>query len=93
MSFTSMVIICYLCRYNHLMFADYREPLVEVASQLLVVLLDHDTGQASAAPDSPDIAGPSTQDLEVPGYFFSGFFHITDLCTCTMFMHNPDLYM
>lgn len=31
--------------YNHLMFADYREPLVEVAAQLLVVLLDHDSMQ------------------------------------------------
>ena len=31
------------------MFADYREPLVEVASQLLVVLLDHDTMQHTAA--------------------------------------------
>ena len=27
------------------MFADYREPLVEVAAQLLVVLLDHDSMQ------------------------------------------------
>ena len=35
--------------YNHLMFADYREPLVEVAAQLLVVLLDHDTMQPTAA--------------------------------------------
>lgn len=29
------------------MFADYREPLVEVAAQLLVVLLDHETIQQS----------------------------------------------
>ena len=29
------------------MFADYREPLVEVAAQLLVVLLDHETMQQS----------------------------------------------
>lgn len=32
-----------------MMFADYREPLVEVASQLLVVLLDHDTMQQAAS--------------------------------------------
>ena len=31
------------------MFADYREPLVEVAAQLLVVLLDHETMQQAAA--------------------------------------------
>ena len=30
------------------MFADYREPLVEVAAQLLVVLLDHETMQQAA---------------------------------------------
>ena len=41
---------CFLisCSYNHLMFADYREPLVEVAAQLLVVLLDHETMQQAA---------------------------------------------
>lgn len=31
------------------MFADYREPLVEVAAQLLVVLLDHETMQQASA--------------------------------------------
>ena len=57
------------------MFADFREPLVEVASQLLVVLLDHDSSQGtSAAPDSPDIAGPSTQDLEVQNLCNALFF-------------------
>ena len=30
------------------MFADYREPLVEVAAQLLVVLLDHETMQQAS---------------------------------------------
>lgn len=44
---TSCFVISY--RYNHLMFADYREPLVEVAAQLLVVLLDHETMQQAAA--------------------------------------------
>ncbi|XP_020611315.1 protein HID1-like [Orbicella faveolata] len=54
--FTSLLnIVCcydplgYGVPYNHLMFADYREPLVEVAAQLLVVLLDHETMQQAAA--------------------------------------------
>ncbi|KAK2572080.1 Protein HID1 [Acropora cervicornis] len=45
--------------YNHLMFADYREPLVEVAAQLLVVLLDHETmQQASAVMNGTDVENP-----------------------------------
>lgn len=45
--------------YNHLMFADYREPLVEVAAQLLVVLLDHETmQQASAVMNGADVENP-----------------------------------
>ena len=45
-----------------MMFADYREPLVEVASQLLVVLLDHDTIQqiTAAAANGPN-ADPSVE--------------------------------
>ena len=27
--------------YNHLLFSDTREPLVEIAAQILVVTLDH----------------------------------------------------
>lgn len=30
--------------YNHLLFQDYQEPLVEVCLQLLIVTLDHDVG-------------------------------------------------
>ena len=41
------------------MFADYREPLVEVAAQLLVVLLDHETmQQASAVVNGTDAENP-----------------------------------
>ncbi|XP_071796675.1 protein HID1-like isoform X3 [Asterias amurensis] len=36
--------------YNHLMFADHREPVVEVASQILVVTLDHDTVHSQVPP-------------------------------------------
>lgn len=31
--------------YNHLLFADSLEPLVDVALQILIVTLDHDTSE------------------------------------------------
>ena len=33
--------------YNHLMFHDAREPLVEIAVQLLIVVLDHEPSTIS----------------------------------------------
>ncbi|XP_068633146.1 protein HID1 [Battus philenor] len=42
--------------YNHLLFADTLEPLVEVALQVLIVALDHDTNNISAA--EPDEVVP-----------------------------------
>ncbi|MPC67726.1 Protein HID1 [Portunus trituberculatus] len=33
--------------YNHLLFSDYREPLVEVALQILITTLDHDITSTS----------------------------------------------
>ncbi|XP_048575921.1 protein HID1 [Nematostella vectensis] len=41
--------------YNHLMFTDFKEPMVEVAAQLLVVLLDHDGGDGQN-PINDDLA-------------------------------------
>lgn len=35
--------------YNHLLFNDYIEPLVEVALQILIVTLDHDTSTTASA--------------------------------------------
>lgn len=35
--------------YNHLLFNDYIEPLVEVALQILIVTLDHDTSSSASA--------------------------------------------
>lgn len=34
--------------YNHLLFNDYLEPLVEVALQILIVTLDHDINTNSS---------------------------------------------
>lgn len=42
--------------YNHLLFSDYREPLVEEAAQVLIVTLDHD----SATSVSPTVDGTTT---------------------------------
>ncbi|XP_054290315.1 protein HID1 isoform X1 [Macrosteles quadrilineatus] len=40
--------------YNHLLFSDAREPLVDTALQILIVTLDHDTSQGddTTAPDN-----------------------------------------
>ncbi|XP_034563422.1 protein HID1-like [Notolabrus celidotus] len=35
--------------YNHLLFSDHREQLVEQAVQILIVTLEHDTGSAASA--------------------------------------------
>ena len=50
------------------MFADYREPLVEEAAQLLVVLLDHETmQQAAAAVNGTDV----DHSFEVNSMYYS----------------------
>ncbi|KAL8163252.1 UNVERIFIED_CONTAM: cell wall biogenesis protein [Gekko kuhli] len=61
--FTSLLnIICaydpvgYGIPYNHLLFSDYREPLVEQAAQVLIVTLDYDTSTSS----SPTVDGTTT---------------------------------
>ncbi|XP_035793823.1 protein HID1-like [Anopheles albimanus] len=44
--------------YNHLLFTDTLEPLVEVCLQLLIVTLDHDiTGNAAGTPGGQQAAG------------------------------------
>uniref|UniRef100_H3AL71 HID1 domain containing n=1 Tax=Latimeria chalumnae TaxID=7897 RepID=H3AL71_LATCH len=42
--------------YNHLLFSDYRENLVEVAAQVLIVNLDHDSSNSA----SPSVDGTYT---------------------------------
>uniref|UniRef100_A0A8C9VAA4 HID1 domain containing n=1 Tax=Scleropages formosus TaxID=113540 RepID=A0A8C9VAA4_SCLFO len=73
--FTSLLnVVCaydpvgYGIPYNHLLFSDYREQLVEQAVQILIVTLEHEGGAAatnsldpSASPsglDEPEPAGP-----------------------------------
>ncbi|MBV97208.1 Protein HID1, partial [Eschrichtius robustus] len=50
--------------YNHLLFSDYREPLVEEAAQVLIVTLDHDGA-------TPTVDGTTTgtamDDADPPG--------------------------
>uniref|UniRef100_A0A8D0GYL5 HID1 domain containing n=1 Tax=Sphenodon punctatus TaxID=8508 RepID=A0A8D0GYL5_SPHPU len=72
--FTSLLnIVCaydpvgYGIPYNHLLFSDYREPLVEEAAQVLIVTLDYDTATSS----SPTVDGTTTStamdDTDPPG--------------------------
>ena len=48
--------LCFPFLFNHLLFSDYREPLVEEAAQVLIVTLDHD----SATSASPTVDGTTT---------------------------------
>uniref|UniRef100_A0A3B5L4H7 Uncharacterized protein n=1 Tax=Xiphophorus couchianus TaxID=32473 RepID=A0A3B5L4H7_9TELE len=57
--FTSLLnVVCsydpvgYGIPYNHLLFSDYREQLVEQALQVLIVTLEHETGSAVTGPDN-----------------------------------------
>ncbi|XP_006635244.2 protein HID1b [Lepisosteus oculatus] len=67
--FTSLLnVVCaydpvgYGIPYNHLLFSDYREQLVEHAVQILIVALEHEGGVAAG---SPPLEGPnSTAALE-----------------------------
>ncbi|KAF4092663.1 hypothetical protein AMELA_G00023230 [Ameiurus melas] len=68
--FTSLInVVCaydpvgYGIPYNHLLFSDYREQLVEQAVQILIVTLEHESAQPQRAPspssmDEQDSAGP-----------------------------------
>lgn len=45
--------------YNHLLFQDYQEPLVEISLQMLIVTLDHDvTGLTPSTPTSSASSAP-----------------------------------
>ncbi|CAF1688156.1 unnamed protein product, partial [Adineta ricciae] len=49
--------------YNYLLFTDTREPLVEVAAQLLCITLDHNSSMVSdQVPSSPMNQMPSGDD-------------------------------
>ncbi|XP_029456443.1 protein HID1 isoform X2 [Rhinatrema bivittatum] len=72
--FTSLLnIVCaydpvgYGIPYNHLLFSDYREPLVEEAAQVLIVTLDFDASSTT----SPTVDGTTTStamdDADPPG--------------------------
>eukprot|EP00063_Salmo_salar_P060937 XP_014035772.1 PREDICTED: protein HID1 isoform X1 [Salmo salar] len=71
--FTSLLnVVCaydavgYGIPYNHLMFSDYREVLVEHAVQILIVTLEHEAGPA-AAQHSLDHSASAMEDLEPVG--------------------------
>ncbi|XP_044035488.1 protein HID1b isoform X4 [Siniperca chuatsi] len=73
--FTSLLnVVCaydpvgYGIPYNHLLFSDYREQLVEQAIQILIVTLEHEAGSAaSAALQALDSsASPSAEEEQEP---------------------------
>nr|XP_049694011.1 protein HID1 isoform X2 [Helicoverpa armigera]XP_049694012.1 protein HID1 isoform X3 [Helicoverpa armigera]XP_049694013.1 protein HID1 isoform X4 [Helicoverpa armigera]XP_049694014.1 protein HID1 isoform X5 [Helicoverpa armigera] len=59
--------------YNHLLFADTLEPLVEVALQVLIVTLDHDTSNAvNEESDEPQL-GSMKQMTTLPDNLFINY--------------------
>ncbi|OXB56264.1 hypothetical protein ASZ78_006447 [Callipepla squamata] len=72
--FTSLLnVVCaydpvgYGIPYNHLLFSDYREPLVEEAAQVLIVTLDYD-GSTSLSPSvDGTTTGTAMDDVDPPG--------------------------
>lgn len=92
--FTSLLnIVCaydpvgYGIPYNHLLFSDYREPLVEEAAQVLIVTLDYDSSTSSSptvdgtttstAMDDADVSHPVTR-----GPCSRSFSYYTSRCCC-----------
>lgn len=53
--------------YNHLLFNDSLEPLVEAALQILIVTLDHDTSSSTPA---------ESEDVKIPLCYFDIIFLI-----------------
>lgn len=49
--------------YNHLLFSDYREQLVEQAVQILIVTLEHEGGQPYRPPSPSSM---EDQDVRAP---------------------------
>lgn len=51
--------------YNHLLFSDYREPLVEEAVQVLIVTLDHDHTTSASPTVDGTTTGTAMDDADV----------------------------
>ncbi|CAB1350099.1 unnamed protein product [Coregonus sp. 'balchen'] len=76
--FTSLVnVVCaydpvgYGIPYNHLLFSDYREQLVEQAVQILIVTLEHEGGGLAHRPPSP--SSMEDQDYVGPDNLFVNY--------------------
>lgn len=58
--------------YNHLIFNDYLEPLVEVALQILIVTLDHDINTNSST-EIDYVSTFSTLMVRIYNFSFLGY--------------------
>ncbi|XP_036267996.1 protein HID1 isoform X1 [Pipistrellus kuhlii] len=52
--------------YNHLLFSDSREPLVEEAAQVLIVTLDHDSAASAGPTVDGTTTGTAMDDVDQP---------------------------
>ncbi len=69
------IILIFFFRYNHLVFTDAREPLVEISLQLLIVVLDYDMEQQHMI----EQAHSADQDFEVEKLSISCEYHLEKL--------------
>lgn len=60
--------------YNHLMFSDSREPLVEVALQVLCVTMENDSSSSTVTVDGTSTGTAMDQSSDV-SCFVSGMFN------------------
>ncbi|TSK87570.1 Protein HID1 [Bagarius yarrelli] len=72
--FTSLInVVCaydpvgYGIPYNHLLFSDYREQLVEQAVQILIVTLEHENGQPQRVPSPSSMDEQDDYDFVLKG--------------------------
>nr|XP_033817659.1 protein HID1 [Geotrypetes seraphini] len=72
--FTSLLnVVCaydpvgYGIPYNHLLFSDYREPLVEEAAQVLIVTLDYDASSSVSSTVDGTTTSTAMDDTDPPG--------------------------
>jgi hypothetical protein len=57
--------------YNHLLFQDYQEPLVEVCLQLLIVTLDHDISCNTPTTPTSSASAAFPEDMAIDNLFIN----------------------
>jgi hypothetical protein len=79
--------------YNYLLFTDTREPLVEVAAQVLCITLDNSPFSSNDVPSSPtSTTAPSLAGDDSPNLFINYLsrIHRDDVRTSSLLVHHSN---